>query len=70
MYNAVHVTACDVAAVLYIVRIEFPGSSTRECRYIDTFWDVDRACKLVDILQRTLNTVKDTAKDTGTQFDR
>lgn len=69
VYNAVHVTARDVAAVLYIMRIEFPASGTRECRYIDALRDVDRVRQLVDIFQRTLNTVEDAAEDTGTQFD-
>lgn len=70
VYNAIHITARDVAAIFYIVRIKFPGNSTRECRYIDAFRDVDRVCELVDIFQWTLNTIKNAAEDTRTQFDR
>lgn len=69
VHNAVQVTACNVAAVLNILRMKFPGSGTRERWYVDALRDIDWTRELVDVLQRTLNTVEDAAENAGTQFD-
>lgn len=69
VYDAVQVTARDVAAVLHIMWIEFPRSGTRKRRCVDALRDVDRAGELVDVFQGTLNTVEDAAEDARAQFD-
>lgn len=69
MHNAVQVTACNVAAIFNVLRIKLPGSSTWERWHIDTLWDVDWARELIDIFQRTLNTVEDAAENAGAQFN-
>lgn len=51
-------------------RVELPFGLTSETGHVDTFRDVDGLSQLIDILQRTLNTVEDTAQDTWTQLYR
>lgn len=69
MHDAIQIAAGDVSAILHVVRIEFPRSGARQGRHIDTLRYVDRARELVDVFERTLNTVEDTAEDAGAQFD-
>lgn len=61
MDNSVQISASNVAPLLDIQGIEFPLRGTRQSRDIHTLWDVDRAGELVDVFQRTLNTVENAA---------
>lgn len=68
VHNTIQVSASDVGPRLDVEWGELPAGSTRKSWNVHTLRDVDGLCQLVDVFQRTLDTVEDAAKDTWTQF--
>lgn len=70
VHKAEDVAAGDVTAHAHQLRHKVPLEGTVEGVGVDALGNVDALGHLVDVQQRTLDTIEDTAHDTGAQFDR
>lgn len=59
--DTIEIASGDMAAIFDVKRVEFPADCFRKCRNIDALGYVNGAGQFVDVFQRTLNTVENTA---------
>lgn len=62
------VTLAPITNLQLLKWVELPGGMAGQAWHIDTLGDVDGLSELVNVLQWTLDTVKDTPQDTGPQL--
>ena len=68
LHQTIHITSSNMTTNPQLARLKVPLFCDTQAGGVDTLGDVDTLGELTDVLQRSLNTIKDGAHDTRSQL--